>query len=734
MSSSPLCYHLTRYVTYDATTITLLIACQSCHLDLICFSHHSSFSRYQSLTVLTRRQFTEIIQIAGQVTCSRVLNFLAAMATKGYMRGALPQTQQFYAEVSSQFVLASANGGVIPSFAANATTTSKVTTASAAAVAIDSHVSQAVNGITTGALSAMVEGEQPAFVVTTNIRAKMQNQIVTNHTMAPFVPPPSAEEAQYHAPQPVIQVVGSNLLKCNFGGGYAQTASVQFGSNPHEGSTSITSPLLQFATRSTTKTPKSIQIATAVSASFAAVARGSEEATSTQHRQHQRVVDQRMESKSHRPEAKGSELRELTSGAVSSGAVSPSYAPTRVPTAPSHAPTISPTARPSLSRAPSLRPSPEPSRIPTASPTNVVLIPAYYVTLPLIGNKHYNLTQYRLSKGIRTLSNYSIPACSLYLGGKYVPCGACNITSFTMVNVTYGCYDITVLCPVATPSAATARRLWMDDGPGDYHPNGVGTLDVGGPLEEDEMDVSVGGSGYDFSYEHSSDKRVMLGLTETDMSPLSNHLSEIYRQLYSVGAGVGVRTAVGGGSSSRNGHDDLIRNTFNTTTTDDHSDDAPKSDDTLPIRNKFNVNEFGAFAENIFAELQTVLGLNFSQIDLAKAAPVLAFVAALTGVWLLGSLFFLRWDKSDRHRLVYLREYQVKAAYKLIKEDIHKGGTGVINWDDPSLAVGTASLHEQINHTLDTLKMSFSPKQFFNPHKRNSIYAGTHAQLPPNNL
>ena len=643
------------------------------------------------------------------------------------MRGAQPHTQQFYAEISSQFVLASSSGGVIPSSAVNATTTSTVAAASAAAVTIDAHVSQAVKGITTGALSAMVEGEQPSIVVTTNIRAKMQNQIVTNQTMAPLAPPQSEEEAQYGAPQPVIQVVGSNILKCNFGGGFAQTASVQFGSNPHEDSASITSPLLQFVTRSTTKTPKSIQIATAVSASFAALALSGEVEASNQHRHQQRMVDQQMESE-----------RELTTSAASSSrsptvapiSQSPTIAPssTQAPTAATRAPTVSPTARPSLSRAPSLRPSPEPSRIPTASPTNVVPIPAYYVTLPLIGKKHYNLTLYRSSKGSRSFSNYSIPACSLYLGGKYVPCGTCNITSFTMVNVTYGCYDITALCPATTTPSARTRRLEMDEvGSGVYHRNGGGTLDVGGPRDEDDWDVFVDGSQYDFNYERSTEDRPMLGLSGLDVSPLSRHLSEIYRQLNSVGgAGVGVLMAVGGGSSSQGGHDDLILHTFNTSRTDDHSDDAPKSDDTFSIQNKLNVNEFGAFAEDIIAELQTVLSLNLSKIDLAKATPVLAFVAVMAGMWLLGSLFFLRWDKSDRHRLVYLREYHVKAAYKLIKEDIHKGGTGVIDFNDPTSLVGAVSLHEQINRTLHTLKTSFSPQEFFKSYKRHTIYAGTH--------
>ena len=679
------------------------------------------------------------------------------------MRGALPATQQFYAEISSQFVPASSSGGNLPSAAVN-TTSSSIKAAATAASALDAHVSQAVNGITTGALSAMVEGEKPAMVVTANVRAKMENQGVTNKTVAPFAPPQSEEEAQYGAPQPTIQVVGSNLLKCNFGGGYAQTSSVQYGSNPHQGSESISSPLLQFGSRSTTKIPKSVHIATSVAASFDAVARAIDErynrASEERSPRHPHlVVDQQEERDGQQPRAARRKLLELT--AVTN---SPSYSPSSAPIAPSRPPTIAPTVRPSLSHTPSLRPSPEPSRIPTAAPTNVVPIPEYYVTLPLTGKQKFNVTQYRLSKGSRSLSNYSIPACTLYLGGKYVPCGACNISSITMVNVTYGCYDITYLCPVpkaaitTATSAATVRRLEMYDEPDDYHRNGGGTMDVGGPLEEDEMDMSLDGLGLN---SHSYLTRDLLGYSQSSIDVMkdsfvtgnssmqgwndknvsllwSNHLSEIYRQLelgqlgarnrLLRGGGVGGKSGGGVGSTTKSaGHDDLISHTFNTSATDDHSDDAPKADDTFTVNTDIQVNQFGSIAEAILGELQTVLSLDLSHIDLAKAAPVLAFVTTLTAIWLLGSLFFLRWDKADRHRLVYLREYHVKAAYKLIKEDIHKGGSGVIEEHNIRKMVlgGAMDLQAQINRTLNSLRTSFSPKEYFNPHKRNTVYAGT---------
>ena len=696
-------------------------------------------------------QFMEINEISGQVTCSQVLNFLALMSSKGYMRGAQLQTQQFYAEISSQFIPASAGGGLLPSATVNSTTAKSA--ASAAAV-LDAHVSRAVSGITNGALSAMVEGQQPTNVVTTNVCATMQSQVVTNKTMAAFAPPQSEEQAQYGAPQPTIQVVGSNLLKCNFGGGYAQTSSAQFGSNPHQGSAAVTSPLLQFGTRSTTQIPISVQIVAAVSASFAAVTRANE-----QHRHHH-IVDQQEERES-RPEAGRRKLQVLTAVTTK-----PSYTPTVVPSiATTRSPTTraptGPTASPSLSAVPSIhpsfatpkRPSPPPSiapsriptRTPTAYPTNVVRIPAYYVTLPLIGNKHYNLTQYRLSKGRKGLSNYSIPVCSLYSGGKYISCGSCNITSFTMVNVTYGCYDITYLCPVTT--SATVRRLGIDDDGSDvYRGNGGGTLDVGGPLEEDEMDMSI--DGYDFNFAHISDSEVMQGLTSdksgykqqqsrtevedvslvgyhrvhnntSSLVLLTEHLSMIYRQLRG-GGGRGSGSA----GNTAGGHDDLILKTFNSSHADDQSDDAPKEDDgTFTLKTNANVNEFSALTNAIAAEIVTVL--QPLRIDLAKAAPALAFVGCMVGIWLIGSLFFLRWDKTDRHQLVYLREYRVLAAYRKIKEDVQKGGSGVIDDAEFSgLILGAKTLHEQINRTLDTLKTSFSPQEFFKAHKRHAIYAG----------
>ena len=73
-----------------------------------------------------------------------------------------------------------------------------------------------------------------------------------------------------------------------------------------------------------------------------------------------------------------------------------------------------------------------------------------------------------------------------------------------------------------------------------------------------------------------------------------------------------------------------------------------------------------------------VLSINLLTIDLQKATPVLIFVGCLFGLIVIGLTFFLKWDKLDRHKAVYLREYEMKALRDKIEEDIAKGGSGAI--------------------------------------------------------
>ena len=192
-----------------------------------------------------------------QVACSQLLSFLGKMAHAGYLKGTKPTTQQFYAEISSQFVAASSSGGVPPSSQLYEMAVSGGTAATTAAAAtIASHVSAAVNGITQGVQKTIVAGQAPTSIVTDNLRATMSNELTSKFANAVMSAPQTEAGAASSAPSPAIRLVGSTLNLCGFGGGYAQIGTSQYGSNPFPASTAVQSPLLKFSTGSETKTAK----------------------------------------------------------------------------------------------------------------------------------------------------------------------------------------------------------------------------------------------------------------------------------------------------------------------------------------------------------------------------------------------------------------------------------------------------------------------------------------------
>jgi hypothetical protein len=83
--------------------------------------------------------------------------------------------------------------------------------------------------------------------------------------------------------------------------------------------------------------------------------------------------------------------------------------------------------------------------------------------------------------------NFTIPVCTLYDGNAYVPCRGCNISSYTNYNVTYGCFDITQLCPTSTAT----RNLIGVGGQG------------GGPIFEGTNEVDEGEVEIEESVEHT---------------------------------------------------------------------------------------------------------------------------------------------------------------------------------------------------------------------------------------
>ena len=95
--------------------------------------------------------------------------------------------------------------------------------------------------------------------------------------------------------------------------------------------------------------------------------------------------------------------------------------------------------------------------------------PAYYITMPFATPMtHFNQTVERLVvAGKRPLhSNVTLPACATFNGKAYVPCRHCNVSSYTSMEVTYACYDMSTLCPTfvkATTSSTHQRTLRGSD-------------------------------------------------------------------------------------------------------------------------------------------------------------------------------------------------------------------------------------------------------------------------------
>ena len=89
-------------------------------------------------------------------------------------------------------------------------------------------------------------------------------------------------------------------------------------------------------------------------------------------------------------------------------------------------------------------------------------VPVYSITLQFSGIQNFNFSvgkdYFELGK-FTERTNFTLPACKIFNGVSYVPCKGCNISSYTNYNVTYGCFDITQLCP----STNVKRNLFENE-------------------------------------------------------------------------------------------------------------------------------------------------------------------------------------------------------------------------------------------------------------------------------
>ena len=130
-------------------------------------------------------------------------------------------------------------------------------------------------------------------------------------------------------------------------------------------------------------------------------------------------------------------------------------------------------------------------------------VPAYYITMPFAAPQDYvnavNATALRrklvemkgtAAVGASTMGEWNIsqtiPRCMRFDGEKYTPCQDCNISSLTLTNVTFACYNIQALCH--TPSAPTDTTTTSTIANMLYFPLDPSHNDLEEAEERDEVD------------------------------------------------------------------------------------------------------------------------------------------------------------------------------------------------------------------------------------------------------
>ena len=292
---------------------------------------------------------------------------------------------------------------------------------------------------------------------------------------------------------------------------------------------------------------------------------------------------------------------------------------------------------------------------------------AYYIVVQYSTAQKFNLSIQ--DKPYSRSLNVTLPQCSLYNAAtmKYVSCVNCNISSYTDYNATFGCHDIRNLCPVSSKS----RRLQAYHEHGDDQNSLRGlypeAFDDEGEYEEDEEDEQ-----WTNEFEDNVDIHTDIH-TDADENEGGN---EGESEGESEGSSVRSQWArirklkdAGSDSNSTTAKDDDYQPS---------ADDGPAAaDDQYTSKNQASASEFGSIFSAIAAELASVLSLNPFAIDLSKATVTLSFVGSLAVCIVIGIIYFLRWDKKDRHQAVYLLDAKRRYTKNAVHEDLMKGGTGV---------------------------------------------------------
>jgi hypothetical protein len=161
-----------------------------------------------------------VITVETQSACASVLEFLSDLASEGFLVGASDETAQFLAETTSSFIGTGSN-----------TSSTNVTL-----------VDTAVNGLVSGTISTMVEGQTAVAYATSGVRVAVQYPQLTQLTNSSLSPPQTAAESAYGANQPSLDLPSGGLSACGYSDGYAQLSVMQWGTNPYSNSSEVQSP------------------------------------------------------------------------------------------------------------------------------------------------------------------------------------------------------------------------------------------------------------------------------------------------------------------------------------------------------------------------------------------------------------------------------------------------------------------------------------------------------------
>ena len=248
--------------------------------------------------------------------------------------------------------------------------------------------------------------------------------------------------------------------------------------------------------------------------------------------------------------------------------------------------------------------------------------PVYYITLQFSVKKNFDFVA-AAGKGLGR-SNYTIPDCTLNAGHKYIPCGSCNVSSFTDFNVTFGCYNSYDICPNGKTAGTSSHRrvlLSQDEYLDDEANEGISV---------EEKDEGAGFGDVDMLLH-----RVLQGSTgsTTTGAPIS--------------APVLIRAA----------------------------------DDDGGFNSESDVLTYGTLVKSLAAEASKVLTANTPEllgqaIATGRATVVLSFVCSLTGVILLSLVFLARMDAWEKLEKKYVKKEREKVAMRLLAEDLRNDGKG----------------------------------------------------------